>query len=63
MLEARKRVLGPEHPDTLINIANLALTYMDRGRWGEAEELGKEVLETRKRVLGLQHPDSKALAG
>ncbi len=27
VMETRKRVLGEEHPDTLIIIANLASTY------------------------------------
>jgi hypothetical protein len=27
VMEARKRILGLEHPDTLSGIGNLALTY------------------------------------
>jgi len=57
-LETRKRVLGPEHPDTLISMANLASTYRNQGRWDHAEELEIQALETRKRVLGLEHPDT-----
>ena len=56
VMETRKRVLGPEHPDTLICMANLASTYRNKGRWGEAEELEVQVMETSKRVLGLEHP-------
>jgi len=56
--ETRKRVLGPEHPDTLTSMANLALTYTDQGRWKEAEELGVQVLETKKRVIGPEHPST-----
>jgi hypothetical protein len=52
-MEARKRVLGAEHPDTLTSMDNLALTYGDQGRWMEAEELVLRVMETmKKRVLG-----------
>jgi hypothetical protein len=52
VIETRTRVLGQEHPDTLISIGNLALTYRNQGRWKEAEELEVLVVETRTRVLG-----------
>jgi hypothetical protein len=52
VMETRKRVLGDEHPSTLISMNNLALTYNSQGRWKEAEELDVQVVETRKRVLG-----------
>ncbi|GMF97349.1 unnamed protein product [Aspergillus oryzae] len=58
VLELRKQVLGPEHPDTLTSIANLALTYRNQGRWKEAERLQVQVLELRKQVLGPEHPDT-----
>ncbi|KAH7146082.1 hypothetical protein EDB81DRAFT_759388 [Dactylonectria macrodidyma] len=38
-VKMRKRVLGEEHPLTLTSMANLASTYMNQGRWKEAEEL------------------------
>ncbi|KAI9760397.1 MAG: hypothetical protein M4579_001693 [Chaenotheca gracillima] len=57
-VEARKDVLGVDHPDTLSSMANLALTYCGQGRWKDAEELGLLVLETRKRVLGAEHPET-----
>ena len=57
-MEARKRVLGEEHPDTLSSMANLASTYWNQGRWKEAEELQVGVMETTKRVLGEEHPDT-----
>ena len=53
-----KKVLGLEHPATLISMNNLALAFSDQGRWKEAEELGVQVMETRKRVLGLDHPNT-----
>ena len=49
-METRKRVLGEEHPDSLRNMANLALTYRSQGRWKEAEDLDVLVMETRKRA-------------
>ncbi|KAF5855882.1 hypothetical protein ETB97_008292, partial [Aspergillus alliaceus] len=57
-LELRKQVLGPEHPDTLTSMNNLALTYSDQGLWKEAEELEMQTLELRKQVLGPEHPDT-----
>ena len=38
-METRKKVLGEEHPDTLISMANLASTYRNQGRWTEAENM------------------------
>ncbi|KAI2970177.1 hypothetical protein CBS147482_10909 [Aspergillus niger] len=58
VLELRKQVLGPEHPDTLASMSNLALTYWYQGQWKEAEELQVQVLELRKQVLGPEHPDT-----
>ena len=44
-LEARERVLGKEHPDTLISVNNLAGLYQAQGRYGEAEPLYRRALE------------------
>ena len=54
----KKTVLGPEHPDTLTSMHNLASTYRDQGRWTEAEKLFVQVMETEKTVLGPEHPDT-----
>jgi hypothetical protein len=58
VMEARSRVLGKGHPDTLSAMANLAGTYWNQGRWKEAEELQVKVMEARSRVLGKEHPDT-----
>ena len=55
LLEAQKRVLGPEHRSTLVSVANLALAYSEQGRWGEMELLEMEMLEVQTRVLGPEH--------
>ncbi|KAF8243753.1 hypothetical protein K440DRAFT_605871 [Wilcoxina mikolae CBS 423.85] len=55
-LNARLRIFGEEHPDTLTSMCNLASTYSSQGRWKEAEELGVQIMETRKRIL--EHPDT-----
>ena len=51
--QTSSRVLGPEHPDTLTSMANLASTYRSQGRWDEAEELEVQVIEMRKRKVRL----------
>jgi tetratricopeptide (TPR) repeat protein len=58
VFETRESVLGPEHPDTLLSMSSLALTYWNQGRWTEAEDLEVQVVETMKRVLGLEHPST-----
>jgi len=63
VMEKRKRMLGPEHPDTLASIGNLASTYWNQGRWKEAEELEVQVMEMRKRALGPEHPDTLTIMG
>jgi tetratricopeptide (TPR) repeat protein len=58
VMEARKRVLGEDHPSTLTSMANLASTYRKQGRWDQAEELEVQVVETSKGVFGTEHPDT-----
>ncbi|KAJ7032996.1 acyl transferase/acyl hydrolase/lysophospholipase [Mycena alexandri] len=58
VMETHKRVLGKEHPETLMSINNLALTYRNQGRWNDAEPLQVAVMETSKRVLGEDHPST-----
>jgi hypothetical protein len=57
-MEARKKLLGVEHRDTLKSMLNLAGTYWRQSRWEEAETLEVQVMETRKRVLGADHLDT-----
>ncbi|KAF8539826.1 hypothetical protein BDD12DRAFT_881587 [Trichophaea hybrida] len=63
VLETSLRVLGQEHPHTLISKSNLASTYKRQGRWNEAEELEVQVMDMRLRVLGQEHPDTLASMG
>jgi hypothetical protein len=39
VLSMVERVLGPEHPDTLVSVNNLAELYRRQGRYTEAEPL------------------------
>jgi tetratricopeptide (TPR) repeat protein len=56
IMHTRKRVLGYEHPDTLISIGNLASTYRSQGRWKEAAGMQIQVMQIWNRVLGDKHP-------
>jgi hypothetical protein len=58
VLEAKKRILGEEHPDTLITETILAMTKWDLGRLDEAEELLVHTSQTSETVLGAEHPDT-----
>ena len=53
-------MLGPEHPETLISVNNLAELYKAQGRYGEAEPLYKRALAASERALGPEHPDTLA---
>jgi tetratricopeptide (TPR) repeat protein len=50
--------LGPDHPDTLLSMFNLALSYSGMGRRGDALKLREETLALRKAKLGPDHPDT-----
>jgi hypothetical protein len=54
----RQRILGPEHPHTLISMGNLGSTYSNQGKWKKAEMLQTQVLEMTQRILGPEHPDT-----
>jgi hypothetical protein len=55
-METRKRVLGQEHPDALIIMANHALIWKGNGRDIDALKLMKQCVEARARILGANHP-------
>ena len=59
-LEAKRRVLGHEHQDTLASMNNLANVLQEQGQWQESEEMHREALEAKRRVLGQEHPDTLA---
>jgi tetratricopeptide (TPR) repeat protein len=62
-MEAFKRMLGNEHPHTLISMASLAVPYMNQGRWKEAERLFVQAMEAFKRVFGDERPDTLTCIG
>jgi tetratricopeptide (TPR) repeat protein len=58
MLALSIKVLGPEHPDTLKAMQNLANSYDDAGRRDEALKLREKVMALRRKVSGPEHPDT-----
>ena len=63
VMDMRKKVLGAEHPHTLLSMGNLADTYRNQGRWNEAEQLEVQVMDMRKKLLGAEHPDTLSSMG
>lgn len=59
-VETRRRVLGPEHPETLHSMYLVAKNLIDEGQYAEAESRFRKVLEVQARVLGPKHPDTVA---
>jgi tetratricopeptide (TPR) repeat protein len=57
-LQLQRRLLGPEHPDTLRSLHNLAKVALTQGRLEEARKLSEEALQLRRQVLGTEHIDT-----
>jgi serine/threonine protein kinase/tetratricopeptide (TPR) repeat protein len=53
-----RRVLGPDHPDTLRSEGDLCVALWRLGRYGESEKLQKQTIESLRRVLGPEDPDT-----
>ena len=56
-LAGNEEQLGPDHPDTIRTVENLANIYRYKGRYDDAEKLYKYVLAGREEQLGSDHPD------
>ena len=54
----QKEILGPDHPHTVLALANLASSYSDMGQYQQGMELSEQVLEMRREILGPDHPDT-----
>ena len=63
LLPLRERVLGPEHPDTLIARANLARFTGQAGILAAARDQYADLLPVEERVLGPEHPDTAITRG
>jgi tetratricopeptide (TPR) repeat protein len=51
-VDIRRRVLGPDHPDTLDSMSQLSQVLYFEGRYPETEKLQRETLAAQQRVLG-----------
>lgn len=56
IFQAREKLLGAEHPNTLMSMFRLAAIYSSLNRLNEAEKMGVQGLKTRKMILGAEHP-------
>src|SRR5262249_5339475 len=57
-LALRKAQLGPDHPDTLRSMNNLATNYAGLGRRADALKLHEETLALPKAKRGADHPET-----
>jgi tetratricopeptide (TPR) repeat protein len=58
VLQTRRAILGPAHPDTLICMNNLATSYSYLGKSEEYLPLYEEALKLWKATVGPAHPDT-----
>ena len=59
MLSIRRRVLGEEHPDTLMSMNNLAITLWEQGARSDAVALMASAAE-RRHPGCIEHLDTQA---
>ncbi|MBL7497995.1 tetratricopeptide repeat protein, partial [Frankia sp. CNm7] len=59
----RRRILGEDHPDTIMAAGNLAITLRDLGDHAAARALKEDVFARRRRILGEDHPATLMAAG
>ncbi len=57
-LDTRKHVLGPENPDTLLSMADLATTLRREGQLTDAEKMLRQTLESQRLVIGPENPST-----
>ncbi|MGA9353788.1 MAG: serine/threonine-protein kinase [Terriglobales bacterium] len=57
-LEIQRRVLGPEHPDTLRSMRILASILEDENHHAESEKLKRQTLDLDRKVLGPENDET-----
>jgi tetratricopeptide (TPR) repeat protein len=60
VLDVQRRVLGPEHPDTLHTMGNVGFSLGEQGKYADAEQMYRELLNVQRRVLRPMHPKTLA---
>ena len=63
VLNARKKILGEDHPETILAMENLASTYSNLGKYTEAEKAQIQVLDAKNKIVGEEHPDTLIAMG
>jgi len=61
-LEARRKLLGDENPDTLLSMKHLSWLYLKQGRYEDARALAEPGLSLHKRALGANDRETLASA-
>jgi hypothetical protein len=51
-------LLGPEHPNTLGSMKNLAEMLRSQGKYEADEKMHWRALELKEKVLGREHPST-----
>jgi Tfp pilus assembly protein PilF len=59
----RGQRLGPEHPETMSAVHNLASLFLESGNLAEAKRLLRQNMEDRRRLSGTDHPDTLSTVG
>ena len=57
-LAIQKRILGPDHPDTLSTMNSLSAVFIRLGKYAEAESILRDTVSRKKQVLGAEHQDT-----
>jgi tetratricopeptide (TPR) repeat protein len=57
-LQLKEKVLGKEHPDTLMSMNNLARSLRQQGKFAEAEAMHRQTLQLQEKLFGKEHPDT-----
>ncbi|CUS15721.1 unnamed protein product, partial [Tuber aestivum] len=57
-LEGREKTLGPDHPNTLTSVSNLASVLESQGKYTQSEAMNRRALEGHEKTLGPDNPDT-----
>ncbi|KAK4889054.1 hypothetical protein LTR27_012092 [Elasticomyces elasticus] len=58
VVAADRELHGPEHPDVLSGLNNLAHIYAHQGRYGKAIDIQREILALNEKIHGPTHEDT-----
>jgi tetratricopeptide (TPR) repeat protein len=58
LLERRVKVLGKEHPETLVSMNEVGVALDGQGKHVEAEQMHRKTLALNEKVLGREHPST-----